>query len=125
MSAAGPEDPPPHPHRTASGGDTGNRARDHLANERTYLSWLRTSLGLLALAAAIARFGPDNPSIRDHLAVAVIGLLGLALLAVGTIRYYEVSRDLEAGLFRTSRKAPIIIAVLTGVAAVVVLPLLL
>jgi putative membrane protein len=116
---------PQHADRTDSGGGSGNRARDHLANERTYLSWLRTALGMLALAAAVARFGPQLPTTRDHVAVAVIAALGLGLLTVGTVRYYEVSRDLEAGLFRQSRRAPLVVAILVALTAVVVLPLLL
>ena len=112
---------------TASGdsaGRTGNRARDHLANERTYLSWLRTSLGVLALAAAVARFGAGGGP-RDWLAVALLGVLGVFLLAVGTRRYYQVASDLEQGRFTFSRRTPGTVAVVVVVVAVVLLPLLL
>jgi putative membrane protein len=34
-----------------------NRQRDHQANERTFLAWLRTALALIGLGFAIARFG--------------------------------------------------------------------
>ncbi|MGB8700164.1 MAG: DUF202 domain-containing protein [Thermosynechococcaceae cyanobacterium] len=34
-----------------------NRQRDHQANERTFLAWLRTALALIAFGFAIARFG--------------------------------------------------------------------
>src|SRR5690348_5288623 len=79
-------------------GGSGNRARDHLANERTYLSWLRTSLGVLALAAAVARFGAGEGH-SVGLAVEVLGLLGIAILGIGTRRYYQVVADLEQGRF--------------------------
>lgn len=36
--------------------NTGSVARDQLASERTYLSWLRTGLGFIALGIAIERF---------------------------------------------------------------------
>ncbi|CAN8098740.1 unnamed protein product [Discula destructiva] len=36
--------------------NTGSTARDHLASERTFLAWLRTGLGFLALGIAIERF---------------------------------------------------------------------
>jgi putative membrane protein len=103
-------------------GQSGNRARDHLANERTYLAWLRTAIGLLALAAAIARFGSINLP-RDKVAVAVCGLLGVLVLAIGTNRYYQVSRDLESGLFKMSTRAPMAIslAVLGGTLVVLLL----
>ena len=34
-----------------------NRTGDHLANERTFLAWVRTSLGLLGLGFVLARMG--------------------------------------------------------------------
>lgn len=33
------------------------RVRDHLANERTFLAWARTSLGLIGLGFVLARMG--------------------------------------------------------------------
>ena len=35
----------------------GRRTRDHLANERTFLAWVRTSLGLIGLGFVLARMG--------------------------------------------------------------------
>lgn len=43
----------------ASGGsvvENPNRARDHLANERTFLAWLRTSVAIVVFGFAIGRF---------------------------------------------------------------------
>ncbi len=34
-----------------------DRVRDHLANERTYLAWIRTALALLGLGFVLARMG--------------------------------------------------------------------
>lgn len=103
-------------------GASGNRARDHLANERTYLSWLRTSLGVLALAVAVARFGGNTP--RDTAAVAGLAVLGLLILGVGTQRYYQVSVDLERDRFTLSRRGPLVVAVVVVVVAAVFLPIL-
>ncbi|ROW16304.1 hypothetical protein VPNG_01775 [Cytospora leucostoma] len=36
--------------------NTGSTARDHLASERTFLAWIRTGLGFLALGVAVERF---------------------------------------------------------------------
>ncbi|KAF3762510.1 hypothetical protein M406DRAFT_332891 [Cryphonectria parasitica EP155] len=36
--------------------NTGSTARDHLASERTFLAWIRTGLGFIALGIAIERF---------------------------------------------------------------------
>jgi putative membrane protein len=105
-------------------GLTGNRARDHLANERTYLSWLRTSLGVLALAAAVARFGVGGGG-KDAVAVALLGVLGVLVLVVGTRRYYQVQGDLERGRFSFSRWTPMVVGIVVVAVAVVLLPLLL
>lgn len=107
-----------------SGGNSGNRARDHLANERTFLAWLRTAIGVIAVGAAIARLG-TTAGAHERVAVIVIGALGVALLAIGTRRYYEVARDLERGEFHVSTRTPLVIAMAVVVAALIVLPLLL
>ncbi|CAO1623598.1 unnamed protein product [Sympodiomycopsis kandeliae] len=46
--------------------NTGSTARDHCANERTFLAWLRTSLTLVSFGIALAQFfrlpTSDSPS---------------------------------------------------------------
>jgi uncharacterized membrane protein YidH (DUF202 family) len=34
-----------------------SRTRDHLANERTLLAWVRTSMAIIGLGFIVARFG--------------------------------------------------------------------
>lgn len=45
--------PPTAPDRQ----DVPNRTRDHLANERTFLAWVRTALSLIGLGFVLARMG--------------------------------------------------------------------
>jgi putative membrane protein len=111
------------PEAESARGKSGNRARDHLANERTYLAWLRTAIGVLALAAAIARFGQLSRP-RDAVAVALCGLLGTAVLVVGTVRYYQVARDLEREVFVPTLRAPLLISLVVLAVATAVLILL-
>jgi putative membrane protein len=47
------ECPTPSPSRSPSP----SRVRDHLANERTFLAWVRTALGLIGLGFVLARMG--------------------------------------------------------------------
>ena len=77
--------------------NTGSTARDHLANERTFLAWLRTAISLLSLALAIAKFSPDNAGLGFAFMFAC---LGSALLLYSGRRYFEVMRALEQGRFR-------------------------
>lgn len=50
-----------------------------LANERTFLAWIRTSLGLIAGAVALEAFAGDRipPQIRTPLACTLLILAGL------------------------------------------------
>ncbi|HEY7044525.1 MAG TPA: DUF202 domain-containing protein [Nocardioidaceae bacterium] len=71
--------------------------RFQLANERTLLSWLRLSLGLLAGAVAVS-----SPVSRlGHATRAVLGLWLVAISAlaatVGWVRWQRTTRALERG----------------------------
>ncbi|KAF2474889.1 uncharacterized protein BDR25DRAFT_301489 [Lindgomyces ingoldianus] len=105
--------------------NTGSTARDHLASERTYLSWLRTGLGFIALGIAIERFNQldltsllSNPAAesitpahrntaqdekqkeKEHLLVGALLGTGGGSICYGTTRYFSNMRMLEKGLFK-------------------------
>ena len=100
--------------------NTGSTARDHLASERTFLAWLRTGLGFIALGIAVERFSqfelvpPAPPPIpaekgtnrdeKDKSEDLVLGLLavGSGSIVYGTTRYYSNMRMLEKGLYKPS-----------------------
>lgn len=105
-------------------GASGSRARDHLANERTYLAWLRTSLAVVALGAVMARVA-ESTSLAVTAAACGTVAFGVVALAYGTARYYRVAADLEAGRFRPAGRGPFVIAVILAVALAVAVPLLL
>ncbi|MGV0741969.1 YidH family protein [Mycolicibacterium sp. XJ870] len=69
-----------------------------LANERTFLAWQRTSLGLLAAAVAVIQFVPELglPGARHVLGV-VLTLLATATAGVGLWRWRQVDRAMRAG----------------------------
>lgn len=51
--------------------NSGSTARDHLANERTFLAWTRTGLGFIALGVALAKLSALEslslpPSVHRH-----------------------------------------------------------
>ena len=103
--------------------NAGSRARDHLANERTFLAWVRTALGGLALGIALERFdGDESGDANLALSVSIIGA-SLAVLAAATIRYYKVANDLDDDRFTVERHSPAVILVGAVVLAVVVIVL--
>ncbi|KAK6072713.1 hypothetical protein SCUP234_02901 [Seiridium cupressi] len=105
--------------------NTGSVARDHLASERTFLAWIRTGLGFVALGIAIERFSqldlselvpPSQPrpaaesdderarkrqdKRHSQVLVAVLMGLGSGSILYGTGRYFGTLRALERGEFR-------------------------
>jgi putative membrane protein len=73
-------------------------ARDHLANERTQLAWLRTAATVMVLGLAIARFGDEGGSSgRSVLAGGVLVAAGGVGVVYGTMRYRSTARALRRG----------------------------
>jgi putative membrane protein len=66
-----------------------------LANERTYLSWLRLAITLMAAAVAIDRLFVAHPWFGDQ--VLSLGLVAISLLAgaVGVHRWYSAELALR------------------------------
>jgi putative membrane protein len=88
------------------------RSQEHLANERTFLSWVRTTIALVSLGFVIARLGlwlreaGVNVSKLSHSVSPIgVGLMGFgALLTVlAAWRYDAVNRQIEAGQVSTDR----------------------
>lgn len=78
-----------------------NRIRDHLANERTYLSWMRSAIALMGFGVLIVRLrilrpplAPQPPGTgwRLGLVFAVVGLLAVLM---STQHYFAVRDDIE------------------------------
>ncbi len=69
-----------------------NNASDHLANERTFLAWIRTSIGIMAFGFVVVKFSLFVKQISLILGKENIihskgysGIVGIVLVAVGTI----------------------------------------
>lgn len=103
--------------------NTGSRARDHLANERTYLAWLRTGISVAALGVAVAKFAPHR-GLHAVISGAILILAGLLVSAYGTVRFRSVGTQLEAGVFAPARSGVVTAAtVVTLMALIAVLVL--
>lgn len=99
--------------------DPATRARDHLANERTYLAWLRTAAAVMALGLAVAGFA-DGRQFTSAVAGALLVAVGSAGVGYGTLRYRQVFRDLEANVYIAAGhgRAPVVASVVLVVAVV-------
>lgn len=77
-----------------------SRIRDHLANERTYLAWMRTAIALLGFGVVIVRLRAfqvpltTSPGNGWKLGL-VFSLVGLLTVWLSTTHYFAVRRDIE------------------------------
>jgi putative membrane protein len=87
--------------------------RAHLANERTFLAWIRTCLGLLAFGfllvrwvaiAAVGSWGTGLPIRGQPLQLIGEGLMGgaAALMVLSAIRFAVIRRQIIRGIYRPS-----------------------
>lgn len=87
-----------------------------LANERTFLAWIRTSLALLAGGIAIEAFTSDLflEPVRKGLAIVLL-LLGMLLSAGAALRWLRVERSMR---HKAPLPLPLIVPLLAGAGAV-------
>jgi putative membrane protein len=70
-----------------------------LANERTFLAWERTALGLLAAAVAVVQLVPELaiPGAR-HILGVLLAVLATLTAGVGLLRWAQVDRAIRSGM---------------------------
>ena len=87
--------------------DTEPDYRFTLANERTFLAWQRTSLGLLAAAVALVQLVPELavPGARRALGV-LLAALAVLTSGMGLLRWHQADRAMRRGLPLPRHPAP-------------------
>ena len=108
--------------------DETKRATEYLANERTFLAWIRTSVAVVSLGFVIARFSVwlrelavhQEPQVQVHRAgislpigVAMMTLGGL-LAVLAAWRYHVVNRDIERGKVSADRGLVILVTLMVA-----------
>ena len=112
-------------HRAVPNGDS-SRARDHLANERTFLAWVRTGVAVIIFGFAIGRFAI---AIRQLAAIqgttlrtpelsvwfgTIAMIAGVLLTLAGLLRYRRTRARLESGTFEPAGFVIDLVGVLTA-----------
>jgi len=88
--------------------ENSNRARDHLANERTFLAWVRTSVAIVVFGFAIGRF-----AIALRQLAQFQGLVAKTMGIAGLLRYRRTRAQLDAGKFEPAGFVIDLVTILT------------
>ena len=105
--------------------DESKRATEYLANERTFLAWIRTSVAVVSLGFVLARFSvwlrefaiqrtPQLPVQRAGISLPIgVGMMifGGLLSVLAAWRYHVVNRDIDRGKVRADRGLVILVTV--------------
>src|SRR5271156_6905319 len=103
------------------------KASDHLANERTFLAWIRTSISIIVFGFVVAKFGitlreflrVQGATVQESGVSLIIGVgfiaMGIFMALAAWFRYQATMRRIETGNFKPAGP---IVTVLTVVAAV-------
>ena len=104
---------------------TSKRVTDHLANERTFLAWIRTGLATITFGFVVERFGlllrelglkgTLVPIISIHyssLNGVTLTLLGVMMIAVALINFLHIRRAIDSEQFHPSAAFAIVLTIL-------------
>ena len=96
-----------------------DRQREHQANERTFLAWLRTSIALIGFGFAIARFGiflhqisfvvkqpieATHPFFNPQVLGIGLVVLGVIVIGFAARRYSITFQQIEQGDYRPNQQ---------------------
>jgi inner membrane protein YidH len=112
--------------------DESKRATEYLANERTFLAWIRTSVAVVSLGFVLARFSvwlrefaiqrqPQFPVHRGGISQIIgVGMMmfGGLLSVLAAWRYHVVNRDIERGQVTADRGLVILVTVMVALLSI-------
>jgi putative membrane protein len=115
------------------------KATEYLANERTFLAWIRTCIAIISLGFVIARFGvwlrelaariDPNIQVRSTSFSLLVGVammaFGCALTLLAAHRYHGVNRAIDRGEFQADRGLVVVVTIAVALLGAVMIAYLL
>ena len=108
----------------------GQNRSDHMANERTFLAWVRTSIAIMAFGFVVEKFAlfikgleysfdkPNTSSVTSH-SLGSSTIFGMVLVATGAligllafVRYKKVEREIFEDTYRPWIMLDVLVAML-------------
>ena len=102
------------------------KASDHLANERTFLAWIRTSISIIVFGFVVAKFGitlreflrmQGNTTHDNEMSLAMgVGFMamGIFMALVSLIRYRTTMKRLNADEFQPANAIVIVLGLIAA-----------
>ncbi|GBE85211.1 hypothetical protein BKA93DRAFT_737765 [Sparassis latifolia] len=106
--------------------NSGSVARDHLASERTFLAYVRTSVAISSTGVALVQLftiaEASNQKLEKYSRPlgATFIMIGLFTLALGGARYFEVQGALIRGVYPAIRISVVLVSVALGAVILIV-----
>lgn len=116
-----------------------NRTRDHLANERTFLAWIRTSIALMGFGFVIVKFavfirqmtfilGDKAPTLprtySAHIGVGMV-LFGAITALLGYISFRKTAKQIDVNIYQSKSAVNLLVTIILIIASAVLVYLLL
>lgn len=119
--------------RPSSQKRTSKKVSDHLANERTFLAWIRTGVAIMGFGFVVARFGLalreialKNPSFvifslpfSSFVGVTLV-ILGVAITIAALLSFIQVRNAIDSEEFHPQLSFSVLLTVLSSFVGVVV-----
>ncbi len=106
---------------------TSKKVTDHLANERTFLAWVRTGLATITFGFVVERFGlllrelgfksnlPPVLSIHYSTIIGItLTLLGVAIMIVALVNFLHIRRAIDKEQFHPPAGFAILLTILAS-----------
>ncbi|MBM7622065.1 putative membrane protein [Bacillus tianshenii] len=100
--------------------------QQHLANERTFLAWLRTAIAIIGVGFLVTNLHftmKTSLSPFSDLLASIIGLssvgLGIVTIIMATVTYFKKTKTINDQSFRTTKTTVVTLAIFVITIAIV------